>query len=66
MSQNSQTHFKNLSANAASVSGHFGTLCIKGLSNIWGSIYDFSCLLFSQKSLIADVWPGSKYTSTHD
>ena len=27
MSQNGQTHFKNLAANAAS----FGTLCIKGL-----------------------------------
>ena len=32
MSQNGQTHFKNLAANAArflSVSDHFGTLCIK-------------------------------------
>ena len=27
MSQNGQTHFKNLAANA----DHFGTLCIKGL-----------------------------------
>ena len=31
MSQNGQTHFKNLAANAAR-SDHFGTLCIKGLS----------------------------------
>ena len=28
MSENGQPHFKNLAAN---VSGHFGTLCIKGL-----------------------------------
>ena len=35
MSQNGQTHFKNLAAFAArfqSMSDHFGTLCIKGLS----------------------------------
>ena len=31
MSQNGQTHFKNLAAFAATVSDHFGTLCIKGL-----------------------------------
>ena len=36
MSKNGQTHFKNLTANAANaasfqrVSDHFGTLCIKG------------------------------------
>ena len=32
MSQNVQTHFKNLAAFAASVSDHFGTLCIKRLN----------------------------------
>ena len=35
MSQNGQTHFKNLAAFAArflNVSDHFGTLCIKGLN----------------------------------
>ena len=32
MSQNIQTHFKNLAAFAASVSDHFGTLCIKRLN----------------------------------
>ena len=34
MSQNGQTHFKNLAANTArflNMSDHFGTLCIKGL-----------------------------------
>ena len=33
MSQNGQTHIKNLAANAAKFlkCGHFGTLCIKGL-----------------------------------
>ena len=31
MSQNGQTHFKNLAAFAATVSDHFGTLCSKGL-----------------------------------
>ena len=31
MSQNGQTHFKKLAANAASVFDHFETLCIKGL-----------------------------------
>ena len=30
MSQNGQTHFRNLAA-LASVSGYFGTLCIKEL-----------------------------------
>ena len=38
MSQNSQTHFKNLAANPAkfsSVSDHFGTLCIKGLRQLF-------------------------------
>ena len=36
MSQNGQTHFKNLAGNAArfqSVSDRFGTLCIKGLKD---------------------------------
>ena len=38
MSSNGQTHFKNLAAFAArflSVSDHFRTLCIKGLSEVW-------------------------------
>ena len=39
MSQNGKTHFKNLAANAASVSDHFGTLCIKGLKNILSCYY---------------------------
>ena len=32
--QNDQTNFKNLAAFAASVSGHFGTLCINGLNHL--------------------------------
>ena len=36
MSQNGQTHFKNLAANAHD---HFGTLCIKGLrQTIWTNL----------------------------
>ena len=31
MSQNGQTHFKNLAAFVAGVFDHFGTLCIKAL-----------------------------------
>ena len=43
MSQNNETHFKNLAANAArflSVFDHFGTLCIKGLNliKLWSQI----------------------------
>ena len=37
MSQNGQTHFKNLAANAArflKCTDHFGTLCIKGLRKL--------------------------------
>ena len=44
MSQNGQTHFKNLAANAwfGSVSDRFGTLCIKGLKpDNYMSIYCF-------------------------
>ena len=39
MSQDGKTHFKNLAVNAASVSDHFGTLCIKGLKNILSCYY---------------------------
>ena len=39
MSQNGQTHFKNLAANA--VSDHFGTLCIKGLNTPPHLAHDF-------------------------
>ena len=45
MSQNGQTHFKSLAANAfISVFDHFGTLCIKGLKalfKIFKFLFDF-------------------------
>ena len=45
MSQNGQTHFKNLAANAARflVSDHFGKLCIKGLKYLVFPTKDIEC-----------------------
>ena len=48
MSQNGQTHFKNLAANAArflTCVCHFGTLCIKGLIVDSTGNHEFKILL---------------------
>ena len=52
MSENGQTHFKNLATNAArllSVSDQFGTLCIKGLITLLDTLRN--CGINSERSV---------------
>ena len=50
MSQNGQTHFKNLAAFAI-LSDHFGALCIKGLMILTLELMDTFYLQVSSKQL---------------